>query len=120
MQKLFPFTAILALVSFLSCSRKADQITHKWLVTETVISAQKLSGEMVSGFYLELKKDGKYTLSGMSTERGVWQLSQQQDSLVTTNDQGRRVAYLIQLLNSESLTLYDNSLGAEMVTSFRK
>ncbi len=116
MKKIIPLTLFI----FIACGKKSDLITQKWLVTEAVISEQKLSGEMVSGFYLELKKDGKYTLSGMSTERGEWKLSENQDSLITTNEQDRRVAYLIQVLNNETLTLYDNSVGTDMVTSFKK
>ncbi|MFN0050114.1 MAG: hypothetical protein ACKVOU_13410 [Cytophagales bacterium] len=103
-----------------SCSSKSKLITHKWLVSEAVISEQKLSGELVSGFFLDLKEDGNYTLSGMSTERGVWQLSESKDSLITINEDKRKVAYFIKELTNESLVLYDNTLGTEMITSFKK
>lgn len=103
-----------------SCTNKSDLIIQKWLVEETVISEQKLTGEMVSGFFLEIKKDGNYTLSGMSTERGTWSLSKNKDSLITINEDNRKVAYFIKELSNERLVLYDNSLGTEMITSFKK
>lgn len=109
--------SILAIV-FASCANKKEIIAKKWPVKETIVSGQSLSGDMVSGFYLELNTNGNYTLSGMQTEKGTWQLSSNQDSLITVNEENRKAAYYIIELNKNKLVLYDNSLGTETQTIF--
>lgn len=109
---------IIPSIILVSCTGRADRITKKWKVIETTVSGQKIDGDLVNGFYIDIKKDGTYLLNGMGKEAGRWILSDDSDSLITINEKNRRVAYYISELNDQKLILLDNSEGASATTMF--
>lgn len=102
----------------IACSSKKDKIAKKWNVKSIEIAGQNLEGDMVNGFYFELKSDGNYLIKGMNEEAGTWAISQNNDSLITTNDKNRRVAYLITELSDKNLSIVDYSVGDATITHF--
>jgi uncharacterized protein YpmB len=116
--RLISFFFILAL-SILSCTKKEETLSKKWLVEAIEVAGQRLEGDMVDGFYMDLRKDKTYLIVGMNEEAGTWSINESEDSLITINKKGRRAAFFIKKLNSESLTIVDNSVGEATITHFK-
>ena len=101
-----------------ACTSKKEIIIKKWNVKSIEIAGQILEGEIVSGFYFEIKPDGKYLIKGMNDEVGTWTLSQNNDSLITTNEKNRKSSYFIKSLEQKNFSMVDNSVGEATVTNF--
>ena len=112
------YCSFFLIISFFACQNKKELLTKKWNVVETEVSGQKLSGDLVYGFYFELKPDGSYILEGMSTEKGKWSLSGNGDSIITINQKGRRAGYYIDKISEKELVLSDKFLEIVNVTKF--
>lgn len=110
---------IILLAFSVGCSSKKDKIAKKWNVSSIEIAGQKLEGDMVSGFYFDIKPDGKYLIKGMNEELGTWAISQNNDSLITINDRNRRIGYFISELSDQDFSIVDYSVGDATITHFK-
>lgn len=89
-----------------ACASKKEKIAKKWKVKQATIAGETLTNELVEGFYLDLIPNGSYELVGMDVEKGTWTLNKIEDSLLFSNEKGRKSSAKILYLSDTECRLF--------------
>jgi hypothetical protein len=122
MKKLTSFGLILvafALV-FSACNKKSKLIAKRWKMNSMEIAGQKVSGESVEDYGFKFSEDGKYDLKGVNGDsKGTWKLSEDEGNLIITMEgKSGEKTFEIRELSEKGLTLFEESEGVPMTTTF--
>lgn len=108
------------LLGLYACANKSKKIARRWKMSSMEIAGQKVSGEAVEEYGFSFKEDGTYTMKGVIGDAsGTWKLSEDEGSLlITMEGKSGEKSMEIRELSDKSLTLFEESEGVPMTTSF--
>lgn len=81
------FLSVIALLVLISCGSRKDSVSRLWFFTHTNGTVRGSDTSLSPVSFLQLRKDGTYTLDFGRFEHGTWDL--EEDQLFLKNQQGK-------------------------------